>query len=54
MKRSASTSFLLGVLGKESQLVGGDEGKGSGASDGLGAHVLSELGGVSLEALTFA
>ena len=50
----ALTSFLLGVLGEETKLVGGDQGKGSGAGDGLGADVLSELGGVSLETLTLA
>ena len=51
---SAGSSFLLGVLGEEAKLVGGDQGEGSGAGNGLGAHVLSKLGGVSLEALTFA
>ena len=51
---SDHTSLLLGVLGEESQLIGGDQGEGSGAGNGLGADVLSELGGVSLETLTFA
>jgi hypothetical protein len=47
-------SVLLGLPGEEPELLGGDQGQGRGAGDGLGAHVLAELGGVSLEALTTA
>ena len=37
---------------EEPELLGGDQGEGSGASDGFGAHVLAELGGVTLEAFS--
>ena len=36
---------------EELELLGGNEGEGGRTSDGLRAHVLAELGGVTLEAL---
>ena len=40
------------VLGKELQLVRGDQGESGGSGQGFRAHVLSELGCVSLESFT--
>ena len=42
------------VLVEESKLILGNQGKSSGAGEGLKADVLSKLGGVSLETLTLA
>ena len=45
---------MLGVLGEESELVLRDQGKSSGAGEGLNANVLSQFGCLSLEALALA
>jgi hypothetical protein len=52
--RSRSFGLLLALLVEEFKLVLGDQGKGTGASEGLKAHVLSQFGCVSLEAIAFA
>ena len=49
--RSRSFGLLVALLVEESKLVLGDQGKGTGASEGLKAHVLSQFGCVSLEAI---
>ena len=51
--QTSNSSFLLGLaLVKELKLVWGHKGNGGAAGKGLGADVLSELGGVSLETFT--